>query len=90
VQDYIVESYLSRRRGPELVRLARRAREATDHLVHEGKRVRYLRSTYLSGDEVCLHWFSASTEELVREAVVRAAIDCDRLHVADTIERRQT
>jgi hypothetical protein len=79
VPSYLVESYLSRGRAGELRGLARRAREAADALAREGEDVRYVRSSFLPEDEMCLLWFEAATPALVGEAGRRAQLDFDRI-----------
>ena len=77
--SYLVESYLARSHGTDLNDLAARARQAAEALAQEGKNVRYLRSSFLPEDEVCLHWFEAPSAALVDEATQRAALVCDRI-----------
>jgi len=77
--SYLVESYLARGRAGEVRELARRAREAADALACSGKDVTYLRSSFVPEDEVCLHWFAASSAEVVDEVAQRAALGCDRI-----------
>ena len=40
--------------------------------------VKVLRS-FVPEDEVCLHWFAASSAEVVDEVAQRAALGCDRI-----------
>jgi hypothetical protein len=77
--NYLVESYLARSRGRDLQDLAARARQAAEALAREGKDVKYLRSSFLPEDEVCLHWFEAPSYALVGEAAQRASLACDRI-----------
>ena len=77
--SYLVESYLSRtcRDGMRLVAL--RAARAAAALAREGKDVQYLRSSFVPDDEVCLHWFTASSAAVVDEVAERAALAWDRV-----------
>jgi hypothetical protein len=90
VQEYGVESYLGRGHGDDFVAVARRARAAAAALAREGLGVRWLRSSFVGEDELCLHWFTAPSEEAVRTAAERAEIPCDRVVAADTVEGEGT
>ena len=84
--NYLVESYHARER--DLGGLVARAGRAAEALAREGKDVRYLRTSFLPGDEVCLHWFAAPSPALVHEAAHLAALRCDR--IVETIDREMT
>jgi hypothetical protein len=77
--SYLIESYLPRSRAGELPAVVDRLRRATDSLTAEGAPVRHLRSTFLPGDELCLHLFEAESEATVGEACRRAAIEPARV-----------
>jgi hypothetical protein len=77
--SYLVESYHPQGRSGELPEAAARARRAAQGLWAEGKRVRYLRSALLPGDELCLHLFEADSATLVSEASERAGISPERV-----------
>lgn len=85
--SYIAESYLARTRGGELSSLAARARDAAQSLAEAGQEVAYLRSAFVPEDEVCLHWFIASTPALVTEFGRLAKLEFDR--VIEELERPQ-
>ncbi len=77
--NYLVESYLARGQAGDMRELARRARDAAEALRRAGKDVTYLRSSFVPEDEVCLHWFAASSVAIVDEAAQRASLGCDRI-----------
>jgi hypothetical protein len=83
--SYIVESYLSRTRRADLPSLATRARDAAHALAIEGQDVAYLRSAFVPEDEVCLHWFIASSPAAVTEVARLAKLEFDR--VIEELER---
>jgi hypothetical protein len=72
--NYLVESYLAN--TPAAVENARnRASSLTD----EEAGVRYVRTTFLPGDEPILHVFEAPSLAALRRAVRRAALHCERI-----------
>ena len=77
--SYLIESYLPRSRAGELPAVVDRLRRATDSLTAEGAPVRHLRSTFLPGDELCLHLFEADSAATAGEASRRAAIEPARV-----------
>jgi hypothetical protein len=77
--SYLVESYHPRGRSAALPEEAARARSAAQDLWAEGKRIRYLRSALLPGDELCLHLFEADSAGLVSQASERAGISPERV-----------
>lgn len=79
MQSYLVESYVARTRAGELDPTTRRARAAAEAMRTEGIAVRYVRSTFLRNDEVCLHLFEAPSLEAATELTRRAAIACNRI-----------
>jgi uncharacterized protein DUF4242 len=44
-----------------------------------GTGVRYIRTTFLPGDETLLHVFEAASAEAVRRAALTASLPCDRI-----------
>jgi hypothetical protein len=83
--SYLIESYLPRSRSGELPALVSRLRHATEALTAEGTRVRHLRSTFLPGDELCLHLLEAESATTVSEASRRAAIEPARVIQAESV-----
>lgn len=72
--SYLVESYLAA--TPAAVDDAReRARRSAEL----GVGVRYLRTTFLPGDETILHLFEAPSMEALDEAGRRAALQFERI-----------
>ena len=82
--SYLIETYLPRSRFGELPAVVDRLRRATESLAAEGAPVRHLRSTFLPGDELCLHLFEAESAATVEEASRRAAIEPARVVQAYT------
>jgi hypothetical protein len=83
--SYITESYLSRSRYGDLSSLATRAREAAQALADEGKDVAYVRSAFVPKDELCRHWFIASSPALVAQVASLAKLEFDC--VIEEVER---
>jgi hypothetical protein len=77
--SYLVESYHPQGRSAALPEAAARARRAAQSLWAEGKRIRYVRSALLPGDELCLHLFEADSATLVSQASERAGISPERV-----------
>jgi hypothetical protein len=77
--SYLVESYLAAGGSEELEAAAARAHEAARVLSARGRRVRYLRSALLPGDELCLHLFEADSAALVSELSELAGITAERV-----------
>ena len=70
--SYLVESYAAGSVVDDQCERARRAAEL-------GTGVRYVRTTYLPGDETVLHVFEASSAEALREAAIVAALPYARI-----------
>jgi hypothetical protein len=83
--SYLIEAYLPRSRSAELPATVSRLRRAAESLTAEGARVRHVRSTFLPGDETCLHLFEADSAATVGEASRRAAIEPARLVQAQPV-----
>jgi len=79
---YLVEHYRPGLGVEGLRNCAARVRESAGEMEREGKPVRYLRATLVPTDESLLCVLAADSEELVREAYVRAGVVCDRITVA--------
>jgi hypothetical protein len=79
VPSYVVEAYVPARGGSEVADAARRAGDAALALTTEGRPIRFVRSTFLPTDEVCLLVFEADSAALVGEATERAAIAFERI-----------
>lgn len=72
--SYLVESYLSN--SPDAVVDARTHAHVAAELEDS---VRYLRTTFLPGDEVVLHLFDAPSHDAVRRAARRAELPYERI-----------
>jgi hypothetical protein len=59
--------------------IERRIRATCTELTRAGTPVRYLRSIFVSEDEMCLYLFKAEAAEAVREASVQAGISAVRI-----------
>lgn len=72
--SYLVESY-SANRVDAIADALERARRAAEL----GSGVRYLRTTFLPGDETLLHVFEAASYEALGAAAARAALAYERI-----------
>jgi hypothetical protein len=72
VPSYLVESYVSSVAVHEAQDRARRTEEL-------GEGVRYVRTTFLPGDETILHLFEAPSAAALGEAGRRAALPFERI-----------
>jgi hypothetical protein len=69
---FIVESYGA---GAAVAEQRARAR----HTAELGPGIRYIRTTFLPGDETLLHLFEATSAEALRGAARHAELPCDRI-----------
>ena len=83
---YMVERHLPGIKTEELAGAAARAKETTAKMTEEGTPVRYLRSTFIPGEEKCYCLFEGPNEDSIREANQRAEIPFERvteaMHIA--------
>ena len=83
---YMVERYLPGITTDQLAAAAGRAKSTTAQMSQEGTPVRYLRSTFVPGEEKCFCLFEGPSAEEVRQANERAEIPFERiveaLHIA--------
>jgi hypothetical protein len=86
---YVVEFYRPRSDAQTLQRAADRLAASAVELTREGTPVRYLDTIFLPGDETCLHLCEAPREADVRAAAERAAIEVDRVVLAEQIDPRR-
>ena len=82
---YMVERYLPGITGDQLTAAAKKAKSTTAQLTQEGTPVRYLRSTFIPGEEKCFCLFEGPSEEVVRQANERAQIPFERILEAEFI-----
>jgi hypothetical protein len=78
VPSYVVESYAAGSAdapgdAPE------RARQAALLATRDGIDVRYVRTTFLPGDETCFHVFEAESLEAVKTAIALSSLPADRV-----------
>ena len=76
---YMVERDLPGIKMEQLAAAQKAAIEAGKELTAEGKLVRYLRSTFVPGDNKCMCLFEAPNPENVREANERAKIPFSKI-----------
>jgi hypothetical protein len=79
----MVECYLPRTRSTELAEVATRLSTRHGRGGQAARLARYVRSTYLPGDEICFHLFEAESIEAVREVSLRASLVFDRIVEAE-------
>ena len=72
--SYLIESYLA-----DSLAAVDDARERARRTEELGADVRYLRTTFLPGDETILHLFEAPSAEALDEAGRRAALPFERI-----------
>ncbi len=76
---YMVERDLPGVRMEQLAAAQKRAIEAGKELTAQGKEVRYIRSTFVPGQNKCMCLFEAPNPENVKEANERAQIPFTRI-----------
>ncbi len=76
---YMVERYLPGITSDQLTAAAGRAKEVTARMTEEGTPVRYLRSTYVPGEDKCYCLFDGPSADAVRQANERAEIPLERV-----------
>lgn len=83
---YMVERHLPGITPDQLQAAAARAKSTTAEMSRQGTPVRYLRSTFVPGEEKCFCLFDGPSEDAVREANEKADIPFERiveaLHIA--------
>ena len=79
---YMVERHLPGIKPDELASAAARCKATTAEMTAEGTPIRYLRSTFVPGEEKCYCLFEGETEEAVRQANERAEIPLERISEA--------
>jgi hypothetical protein len=76
---YMVERDLPGIKMEQLAAAQKRAIEAGKELTAQGKEVRYIRSTFVPGQNKCMCLFEAPNPENVKEANERAQIPFTRI-----------
>ena len=76
---YVVERYLPGITPDQLSAAAGSAKSTTAQMAEEGTPVRYLRSTFIPGEEKCFCLFEGPSAEAVRAANERAELPYERI-----------
>ena len=76
---YVVERYLPGITPDQLTAAAGAAKSTTAAMAQEGTPVRYLRSTFIPGEEKCFCLFEGPSAEVVRTANDRAELPYERI-----------
>ena len=76
---YMVERHLPGFTTEQILAAATAAKRTTEAMTGEGTPVRYLRSTFIPGEDKCFCLFEASSPEIVRDANVRARLPMERI-----------
>jgi hypothetical protein len=87
MQSYLAEAYVARARASELRSNERRARAAAKELRQQGTSIRFVRSIFVPGDEICFYVFEAVDAEAVGAACKRAALRFER--VVEAVDSRE-
>ena len=82
---YLVERDLPGVTMEELAAAQKRAIQAGIDLTAQGRDVRYIRSTFVPGEQKCMCLFEAANPENVREANERAEIPFTRIIPAEDL-----
>lgn len=82
---YLVESYLPGFSMAQLKAAAAAAKRTTAEMMAEGTPVRYLRSTFITGEDKCFCLFEGPSADAVRQANVRANLPVERIVEAEYI-----
>ncbi len=83
---YMVERHLPGITSDQLSAAAARAKSTTAQMSEEGTPIRYLRSTFVPGEEKCYCLFDGPSAEAVEQANKRADIPYERVVEAMLIE----
>ena len=76
---YMVERHLPGITSDQLSGAAARAKSTTSQMTEEGTPVRYLRSTFVPGEEKCYCLFEGPSAEVVEQANKRADVPYERV-----------
>jgi hypothetical protein len=79
LRTFMVECYAPGIQAAEVAADGDRAQGAAEALRRDGRRIEYVRALLLPLDEVVFHLFLAQDAGLVGEAVLRAALTCERI-----------
>ena len=76
---YVVERYLPGITPDQLMAAAGSAKRTTADMTQEGTAVRYLRSTFIPGEEKCFCLFEGPSADAIKAANERAQIPYERI-----------
>ncbi len=76
---YMVERHLPNISAEQLAAAAARAKTTTADMTKAGTPVRYLRSTFIPGEDKCFCLFEGPSAEVVRQANERAQLPVERI-----------
>ena len=79
MSKFLVERYLPGFTPDQLSAAAGAAKKTTAEMSQHGTPVRYLRSTFVPGEEKCFCLFEGPSAEVVREANERAQLPFERI-----------
>jgi muconolactone delta-isomerase len=82
---FLVERNLPGVTLEDLAAAQKRAIRSGQELTEQGRAVRYIRSTFIPGEQRCMCLFEAPNPENVREANERAEIPFTRIVVAEDL-----
>jgi hypothetical protein len=77
--EFLAELYLSQGNAGGAREAAARARRAADELARHDRSLRFVRTTFVPGDETCFVIFEAETADVVAEAGRRAGLAFERI-----------
>ena len=77
--SYLVETYVPGTQEQDARAAGRRAQAAARKLSRCGASVRYVRTTFLPGDETCFHVFEAASSDAVADACRLAGLETPRI-----------
>jgi muconolactone delta-isomerase len=79
VAKYLVERYLPGIQPDQLAAAAGSAKSTSEEMTREGMPVRYLRSTFIPGEEKCYCLFEGPSADAVKTANDRAQLPYERI-----------
>lgn len=77
--QYLVERYLPGIQPDQLAAAAGSAKRTTEVMTQEGTPVRYLRSTFIPGEDKCFCLFEGPSANAVKDANERAQLPYERI-----------
>ena len=86
LRTFIVECYAPGIQAADVAADGDRAQAAAEAMRRDGRRIEYVRGLLLPLDEVVFHLFLAQNLDLVREAVSRAIVTCERIVESIVVE----